>query len=169
MATRLAPLASLLASLSLLAAGCDRREPAAPATPAPAASAEHADDHGHDHGAGAPTDAHTGEKHDLGTANVGAFSVAVTQIGHAHAGEAATFEIRPTPAPGSTDADITAVRAWVGVESGQGSAKVKAPKRGDFYDADLEVPAQLPEGSKAWVEIETPAGKAATGFDLAKE
>jgi hypothetical protein len=54
------------------------------------------------------------------------------------------------------------------VESGQGSVKVKAPKRGDFYDADVEVPAPLPDGGKAWVEIETAAGKSAGGFELAK-
>lgn len=158
------PLAALISSLALFAAACGREEPAAP-TPA----AEHADDHGHGHDhdhadPGAPTDSHAGPKHDLGAAQVGAFEVAVTQVGDVTPGEGATFEIRPTGAD-----EITAVRAWVGVESGQGSVKVKAPKRGDFYDADLEVPAQLPEGSKAWVEIETAAGRSSTAFDLARE
>jgi hypothetical protein len=118
-------------------------------------------DHGHDHG----HDAHSGERHDLGSAKVGTFDAAVTQIGDAHAGEGATFEIRPTGGAG----EITAVRAWVGVESGQGSVKLKAPKRGDFYDADLEVPSQLPDGSKFWVEFETAAGKSNGSFELAKD
>ena len=100
--------------------------------------------------------------HPLGTAKIGAFDVAVVQVGEVKPGEGATFEIRPS----SNEADITAVRAWVGSEDGQGSVKVKAPKRGDFYDADLEVPSPLPEGSKAWVEIEGAGGKAAGSFAL---
>ena len=154
------------------AAGCDRAEPGASNdAKASATAAKQVDGHGHAHGAGghdhshdhdAPTDTHAGPKHPLGTAKVGGFEVAVTQVGAVRPGEGATFEIRPAGA-----GEITAVRAWVGVEFGQGSVKAKAPRRGDFYDADLEVPAQLPAGCKVWVEIETPAGKAATAFELA--
>ncbi len=156
MITRFATL-PVLATLALVVAGCGREEPAPPATPVAPAAAEHADDHG-------PTDAHTGEPHNLGTTTIGGYDVAVTQIGDVHAGEGATFEIRATP-----DADISAVRAWVGVESGQGSLKVLAPKRGDFYDADLEVPAQLAEDSRVWVELETASGRNAGSFNLAQE
>jgi hypothetical protein len=85
-------------------------------------------------------------------------TVAVTQVGHVEAGKAATFEI--VVAGGKPKA----VRAWVGVESAEGSVKVKAKETEKFFDADLEVPKPLPEKSKFWVELETAAGKTKVSF-----
>jgi hypothetical protein len=60
---------------------------------------------------------------------------------------------------------VTSVRFWIGLESGAGSVKALAPVEGDHWHTHVEVPKPMPEGAKAWVEVEgTPAGKVA--FDL---
>ena len=126
------------------------------------ASASLAHDKDHEH-------AHDGPKHDLGKKAVAGYVVSVTQIGDAvTAGKASTFEIKVNPKDAAAGAaQPTAVRAWVGNEKAQGSVKAKAPwhEKGKFYDADLEVPAKLPDGSKLWVEVETDAGKHRASFD----
>jgi hypothetical protein len=44
--------------------------------------------------------------------------------------------------------------------------KVKAEDRGQFFDADLELPSPLPAQSKLWVEIEAESGKKTGSFTL---
>ena len=151
--------------------GCkeEQTNSGSPAQPGGGAAAtrqgtKHEEDHalGRDHTHDDGKDAHAGEKHLLGTQQIGGFSVTVTQVGDVKAGEGATFEIVPAGATGKP----TAVRAWVGTEAADGSVKVKAVDRAKFFDADLEVPATLPPQSKLWVELESTAGKKIGSFDF---
>jgi hypothetical protein len=131
---------ALILGCSAALIGCGQDSPPAAATPTHNHEHDHHDDGHH----------HAGPKHDLGRQSVGPFNVSVTQVGNVKAGSPATFEIvlietAPTP---------SAVRAWVGNEQAVGSVKVRAVQRPAFFDADLEVPAELPEGARLWVEIE---------------
>lgn len=123
--------------------------------------------HSHDH------DHKEGEKHgedhgpltDLGTKKIGTYEVQVSLAGAVKAGEEAVFIIKPK----GTE-EPKAVRAWVGVESGQGSIKTKAEeeKEGEWH-AHHTVSKPMPANGKVWVELETAAGKQKASFDLKKE
>ena len=134
------------------------------ATSAAGGEAKHAHKHDHDHDHDGH---HGGPRHELGKQTVAGNVVSVTQIGDAVvAGKAVTFEIKVNPEAGGSTAKPKAVRAWVGNEKAEGSVKANAPWREKFYDADLEVPATLPAGSKLWVEVENDAGKHRASFDF---
>jgi hypothetical protein len=100
-------------------------------------------------------DEHKGEKKDLGTQKIGGFSVQVMQIGEVKPGEEAIFIIMP-----KGQGQPKAVRAWVGIESGEGSIKTKADqeKEGEWH-AHHQVSKPLPAKSSLWVELETNSGK----------
>ena len=110
------------------------------------------DHHGH---------THSGERHDLGEGTAGDYKLRVAQVGHVEAGEEVAFEIT---LDGGGDAEPKAVRAWLGTEEREGSAVALATKQTAFYDADIEVPADLPANSKLWVEVETDLGKHTASF-----
>ncbi len=121
--------------------------------------------------AGAPLAAAEGHKHDhtaavpLGSATIGVYTVAAMGDGApvAGAGWHAYIQLTPaTPAP-------KAVRVWVGVDSGRGSAKAKAEasaKQPGLYSAHVEVPNPVPVGAKVWVSIEPTTGDAVQGAIL---
>lgn len=93
---------------------------------------------------------------DLGTLPIGAYSVQVSQQSDYTAGGKTKYFIKPTGGQGQP----TAIRAWVGSESAEGSLKAKAAydaADGD-YDATVEIPATPPADAKLWVEVED-AGK----------
>jgi hypothetical protein len=108
-------------------------------------------------------DEHEGPKTNLGKQELAGYTVAVTQVGVIKAGGDLSYEIVITGGTGKPKA----VRAWYGVESAEGSVKTKAVEKEKFWDADLELPAKLPEGSKCWVEIETADGKKRAAFTAA--
>ena len=149
------------------AIGCERdsattQTPAKPAPP-PAPVAKGDDhDHDHDHPKGAKGDAHEGEKHDLGTQQAGSYTLKATRIGEMKSGGEAVFEIAVS---GGTSKP-TALRAWVGTETGAGSAKAKGEAGENDYDVHIEVPDPLPANSKLWVELEVPAGRQKASFNL---
>jgi hypothetical protein len=145
--------ALVLASVLSLSIGAVVANAAADGTPSAAA----ADKEKHDH----KEEEHKGEKKDLGTKDVGGYKVQVTQVGDVKAGEEAIFIIKPIG-----QGEPKAVRAWVGVESGQGSIKTKGEeeKEGEWH-AHHQVSKPLPAKSKLWVELETAAGKTRTSFD----
>lgn len=146
-------------ALGVAAAGCkDDSQSKAPATPTPAPATPAAPQPKEKEG-----DAHAGPKHDLGSQQAGGHTVKATQFGAMKPGGEAVFELAIT---GGT-AKPTAVRAWVGTEAGEGSAKAKASAEGDDYDVHVELPATLAQESKLWVELETPAGSRKASFDLA--
>ena len=123
---------------------------------------DHKDGDGHDHKDGDGHEAH-GTRVELGKADVGGFSVTVAVLGEIKAGAEGVLDIK---VEGDTDPSV--LRAWVGVESGEGSLKAKLGKEGDDYHGHVEVPATMPEGSAVWVEIEDAEGKkSSASFKLA--
>jgi hypothetical protein len=105
-------------------------------------------------------DEHKGKRTDLGKQEINGYTVAVTQIGEPKAGGELSLEIVLTGGA----AKPKAVRAWYGVESAEGSTKAKAVETEKYWDADLDLPAKLPDNSKCWIEIETPDGKKKASF-----
>jgi hypothetical protein len=102
-------------------------------------------------------DEHAGPRTDLGTAKIGGFDVQVTRLGEIKPGEESIFIIKPTGGTGQPKS----VRAWIGVETGQGSIKTKAEeeKEGEWH-AHHQVSKPIPAKSKLWVELETGTTKA---------
>jgi hypothetical protein len=153
---------AMIFSATTVVSGCkedeQQNQPAAlPAASKPQPAAEHKDDHDHDGGV------HGGPKHDLGNQKVGDLTIAVKQVGEVTAGKEGTFEITVTGA-----SKPKAIRAWVGVNTGEGSTKVKARETHEFFDADLEVPDPLPANSKLWIELELANETKTISFDLKK-
>ena len=102
----------------------------------------------------------------LGTQQIGGFSVTVTQQSDFKPGGKTKFFIKPEGGQG----EPTAVRAWYGAESGEGSLKGKAgfdAADGD-YDAVVEIPATPAADAKLWVEVEAKDAKNAAGFTVPK-
>ena len=104
--------------------------------------------------------------HLLGTTQMGAYSVKVTQDSDYKPGGKTKYMIKPSGGQG----EPTAVRAWVGNESGEGSLKAKAgydAADGD-YDAFVEVPANPAADAKLWIEIEAGGKKEKASFPAHK-
>lgn len=110
-------------------------------------------------------DDHHGDPIDLGKVDAGGVSIAVTLYGHVHAGEEAVFDV----AVSGTDGEPNAVRAWVGVESGEGSLKSKLDIEDGKFHGHCDTPDPLPADSKVWIEVETSDGKKVTGSFTIKE
>jgi hypothetical protein len=154
-----APLTCLVLCASLAALlACEKEQSAPPPAPQAAAPANT----GHGHGAAVI---------DLGVATIGSFEVKATRdVGEIVAGKDAPIDVTVTPAAGST-ATVVAVRFWIGTADAQGSVKARAdienPAEPNRWHTHAEIPAPMPEGSKAWVEIEDDAGATSVGsFDL---
>lgn len=131
---------------------------------------DHKDGDGHDHGkpaaggAGGGHDDHGhGEGGPIGTATIGAWTVAVS--GEVKAGSEAHLDIKLS---GST-ARPAAVRVWIGSQDGKGAMKQKADGDGKEYHAHADVPDPIPAGAQLWVEIDDgKGGKAVGGFAIKK-
>jgi hypothetical protein len=95
---------------------------------------------------------------ELGTVQIGGYSVSAKQVGTLVPGEGATYELYVRGGP-----EIKVVRAWVGTEEGRESVKTKAVKTPEYFDADLEIPDPIPEKSSVWVEIESADQQKARG------
>jgi hypothetical protein len=108
-------------------------------------------------------DEHGGPQVDLGTMQIGGLDVQVTRLGELKAGEEAIFVIKPTGGTGKPKA----IRAWVGVETGQGSIRTKAEeeKPGEWH-AHHPVSKPMPAKSKLWVEVEVGSAKSKGSYDL---
>ena len=107
-----------------------------------------------------------GTGRSLGTQKIGIYSVTVTQQSDFKPGGKTKFFIKPEGA----QSEPTAVRAWYGVESAEGSLKGKAgfdAADGD-YDAVVEIPATPAAEAKLWVEIEAAGAKAQAAFNVSK-
>jgi hypothetical protein len=143
---------SLLAA-SFLFAACGKDEHVHTPGDGHGKEAGHVDDHG---GGG------HGAMVSLGSIQLGGVAVDVELEGALEPGNELGVEIsfaKDKPLVGT-------VRAWVGVESANGSMKGKLVKEGDTaLHGHLEVPKSLPEGSKIWFEVDgASAGKASIGF-----
>ena len=96
-----------------------------------------------------------GPEHPLGELTLGEHKVQIVLLGDLVPGKEADFDVRF--AAGSKRPDV--LRAWVGIESAVGSMKKKFANEGESdMHGHVEVPTTLPEGSKAWFEVETTDG-----------
>lgn len=122
-------------------------------------------DHGHDHEDGqAEGDGHAhGDATPLGDAVVGEFTIIAAQEGKPTPGGDVGIDVTIVgPADG-----YTAIRVWVGVESGEGSVKARADRAGEAWHAHAEVPSPIPADSMIWVELELKSGdKLSHGFAI---
>jgi len=57
----------------------------------------------------------------------------------------------------------SAIRLWVGDESGVGSVKTKTHSHGSAAHAHVQAPATLPADTAVWVEVQTPSGAKESG------
>ncbi len=147
----------LAVTAALALGGCEKQPGPAPSAhkgkPAPA------HDHGHDHDDGDHDHAHSADqKHELGTATIGAYNVSATRYGQPAPGKEIEVDLR---AAGSTAP--TALRLWIGTQDARGSLKAKAEPEADHHHAHVEVPDPLPPDARLWVEIETGSGPPAVG------
>ena len=114
---------------------------------------------GHDH-------EHKGHDHGtmtaLGSITLGTVAAKIAGAGAPAAGK----EWHVTVELPAGSAAPKAIRVWVGIESGRGSAKAKAVGEAEHpgaYAAHLDVPAPLPEGSQLWVSLEPATGDSVKG------
>ena len=120
-----------------------------------------ADEHaGHNHAA---EGAHAhGKAEAIGSVDISVYKSAVSASGALAAGKEWHVELRlnpDQPAP-------KAIRVWVGLENGRGSAKAKAEAEKDAkgeYGAHVEVPNPIPADSKLWISVEPDNGQTAKG------
>lgn len=111
---------------------------------------------------------HGGKIIELGSTTIGPFSVRASRDeGGIEGGGDAPIDVWLT----GSDAEVVAVRFWIGTESAAGSVKAKAdieePAQPNHWHTHAEVPGPMPAGSKLWVEIEIEGqGKRAGSFDL---
>ena len=102
----------------------------------------------------------------IGSTTAGGMTLAATQDEPIKPGGDGAFDLKITgyPAGGKPKA----VRFWVGVESGEGSAKAKAAEEGpDNWHTHVEVPNPMPAGGKFWAEVEPATGEKFTvSYDL---
>jgi hypothetical protein len=140
-------------------AGCGREGASTQPPPAPG------------QGAGAAHDqpaAHSGKVIELGTEAIGSFSVRASRDeGVIKAGGDAPIDVWLT----GSDAQVIAVRFWIGTGSADGSVKAKAdiedPAQPNHWHTHAEVPTPMPAGAELWVEIEIEGqGKKVGSFDL---
>jgi hypothetical protein len=101
----------------------------------------------------APVDHGHGTAHDLGSMTIGAHTFQLVQEGAVEPGNETALTLtfaKDKPLPGT-------VRAWIGVESGEGSKKEKVGKDSDAPNGlhgHVDAPKPIPAGSKIWIEIE---------------
>jgi hypothetical protein len=102
-----------------------------------------------------------GVRKDLGSKEVAGYTIKVTQTGDVKAGEETVFLLVLTGGAGKPKA----IRGWVGVESAEGSTKVKCEDEDKEWHAHVEVPKPIPDKSQLWLEVETADGKKKVAFD----
>lgn len=129
----------LCSVLGLVACGGESPDPqnpptrGAPAAAPPTAEAEH------------------GDRRPLGELTCAGHTFAVIQFGEMAPGHQGAIDLEW---PAGVQRPPT-VRAWIGVESGEGSMKSRLAKEGDrVVHGHIEVPKTPPAGSMLWIEIE---------------
>ena len=129
----------LTASLFAFAACVKGEAPTKPATNAPVAEPLESGAHAH------------GDEKPIGPMTIGAYQFTVVQLGDVKPGSEAVFELEF-----AKDAKVPPLaRAWLGVESGQGSMKVRFGKEGDHgLHAHVPTPATLAPDARLWIEVE---------------
>lgn len=114
-------------------------------------------------GAVTTAQAEHGDPRPLGELTVAGHTFTVTQFGDMTPGHEGAIDLE-WPA-GKQRPDT--VRAWIGVESGEGSMKSRLAKEGDrVVHGHVDVPKTLAAGSRLWIEIEDgdQKGRAAVAY-----
>lgn len=114
--------------------------------------------HDHDHGKGSKPHADGGHEesghgasHPLGKLTAFDREFSIVQMGEITAGEEGAIELEFA----SGKDRLTTVRAWIGVESGEGSAKAKLDLEGTAnMHGHIDVPNPIPADSKLWFSFE---------------
>jgi hypothetical protein len=152
---------SVAALAAVLAGAAPSGAQSTPPSTRPATTAPGND--GHNHSTDGHADEHAGPKQDLGKQDIAGYTIQVNQLGAVKAGEEVIFVITVSGGTG----EPKAVRAWVGVESGEGSIRTSAEeeKEGEWH-AHHKVSKPLPARSKLWVEVEAASGKKKGSFDF---
>ncbi|HEU4417826.1 MAG TPA: hypothetical protein VFT55_02750 [Planctomycetota bacterium] len=104
-----------------------------------------------------------GPEHPLGEVTLGGIKVQVVLLGDIEPGKEADFDVR---FPAGSKRPET-LRAWIGLESGQGSMKKRFENEKDTtMHGHVLVPKPLPEGSLAWFEVEAASGTSKVSVPL---
>jgi hypothetical protein len=154
----------IVAATIITFVGCDKKPSTTSTSHVHDDGTVHSDDHDEpSHGAG-----HGGAIIELGTTIIGPFTVRASRDeGTIKPGGDAPIDVWLT---GGDIAKVTAVRFWIGTESGAESVKAKAdieiPAEPNHWHTHAEVPNPILGGSKLWVEIETAGQKQVGSFDL---
>lgn len=128
--------------------GGDAQHP--PGTHVHADGTVHRDDH-----APAKDDHEHGERQALGSVVLGPHTLAVFQDGVPMPGKEGHIDLEVAAGQALPEA----VRGWIGVESAQGSRKVRFEKESATnLHGHVEVPDPLPAGSALWLEVDGAAG-----------
>jgi hypothetical protein len=173
---RMMSLMPTLVALGLMSTGCEQQsDSSSPEKPQAAQSTDNHDEHdhasgdahedehaGHDHGDN--DHAHGGEPLELGTRQIGDFTVEVVQFGAATDDAAELIfeiEVHGTEPP-------DAVRGLVRNSAGAESLKVRANNVGQHtYDVHVgELPSNLSDGGTLSVEVESKSGTNAGEFEI---
>lgn len=137
--------------------GCEAKAPTTSGGDAHDHSADDGHDHDHDHGSDADhahEDSMHGEPVALGEQEIDGLRIRASHDGPVEAGHELPIDVW---VEGGTA--VASVRFWVGVESGAGSVKARAELEADNWHTHAEVPAELPEGSAIWVQVELEDGR----------
>tara|TARA_R110002072_G_scaffold42064_13_gene118265 strand:+ start:58334 stop:58855 length:522 start_codon:yes stop_codon:yes gene_type:complete len=160
--TKLLIASSLAGVLSIT--GCETES-------APEGSVEHSEGVGHDHAdhnhdedhseTGHGDHDHKDGNHDehVAVSSLGSVIVADSTLSVSAGGEItpnATLHIEIEHTAGRIP---SAIRLWIGTDSGENSLKSKASRSGNMYIAKAEVPAELTPEDALWIEIETSNGE----------
>ena len=92
-----------------------------------------------------------GESHALGKMKAHGREFSIVQLGDIHAGEEGAVEIEFASAADR----IATTRAWIGIESGNGSTKAKLDLEGTTtLHGHIDVPSPLPSDSQLWFSFD---------------
>ncbi len=102
-----------------------------------------------------------GPPRPLGKLTIGERTFEVVLLGDLEAGKEANVDLVFASKAERPDT----VRGWVGLESAVGSRKAKLYLEGDtVVHGHMDVPKEIPDGSKIWIEIESGGKTAAAGI-----
>lgn len=90
-------------------------------------------------------------KETVGEVTIGGHTFRIVQEGPVIEGKEASFLFESS----ATDRPLPTARAWIGVQSGEGSQKASLSKvGGGTLNGRVGVPERIPEGAQLWLEVE---------------
>lgn len=119
-------------------------------------------DDGHNRGAADAHDdgeSHNHTEHELGPTTIGGYSVRAVLHGEIVAGKEIHVDVFIT----DSESKISAVRAWIGAESGKGALKARVTINKSGAHNHVEAPSPLPADAKLCIELELSGGEKIVG------